>query len=401
MAADAEALAHYRQALEAYARVRGDDWQPIERARLERKIGQALYRLGQHRQARLYLERSLALLGEDLPSSRWGTRLAVASALLTQAAHRLLPRLFVRPMRGSLDPVAEEIYLASESLAGAEVSADSTRFLLLMLRALNTSERRGYAYGSATMTANMGLGAVMAGRFGLAESYYRHSAEYAGHIVPPRPNPYLELTLSAHYNVLTDLDQMREHSLRAMEIARETGHLRVWGMASANFVWSLWGRGEYDNAAEACEELLRTAEDSSDRQLVVWALLPYGCIQRRRGQVHEAIATHLRAVEIAEDLPDYLTLAGLGGWMGRSHLALGEVEQAIELMQDSERTLARQKGNLPGYVYLGNGLAEAYLTRAEDNDGKARRAWLEKANAACGHAPWPRPKRAACATRRA
>jgi len=67
MAADAEALNHYRQAMTAYSRAFGDQWEPLQRARLERKMGEALYRRGEHAQALAYLERGMALLGHQLP----------------------------------------------------------------------------------------------------------------------------------------------------------------------------------------------------------------------------------------------------------------------------------------------------------------------------------------------
>lgn len=46
-AGDAEALAHYRDAVEAYARASGDRWDPVDRAVLERKVGEALFRRGE------------------------------------------------------------------------------------------------------------------------------------------------------------------------------------------------------------------------------------------------------------------------------------------------------------------------------------------------------------------
>jgi class 3 adenylate cyclase/tetratricopeptide (TPR) repeat protein len=384
MAADAEALTHYRQAMEAYARARGDDWEPIERARLERKIGEALYRLGQHMQARPYLERSLVLLGEGLPSSRWGTRLAIAGALLTQVAHRILPQVFVRPMEGSLDPVAEEIYLTSMALGEVELLADQERYLLLNIRALNTSERLGYAYGSATLAANMGTAAVIIDRFGWAENYFRLSAAYAQKVVPHRPIPQLETGLASKSNLLADFEKMREHALRGMEIAQQAGSLRLWGMAMIHVAYSYWGQGRYKKASEACEQLLRSAEESSDRQLVAWGLLALGCIQQRRGLANEAIVSHQRVIEIAEDLPDWATLAGAGGWMGRSYLALGKVDRALDIMElTQEIFFAKSSGNLLGYVYLGNGLALAYLTKAEETEGKVNKAWLKKAKDVC------------------
>ena len=51
IAADGEALDHYRQALAAYEQAFGDRWDPLQRATLERKMGQALFRRGEHAQS--------------------------------------------------------------------------------------------------------------------------------------------------------------------------------------------------------------------------------------------------------------------------------------------------------------------------------------------------------------
>jgi tetratricopeptide (TPR) repeat protein len=378
MAADTEALAHYNQALEAYARVRGDDWDPLERAKLERKIGEAFYRLGQRGQARPYLERSLALLGADLPSSRWGTRLAIVRSLVVQLAHRILPRLFVRPMGGELDPAVEEIFETSRILSGVELLSNVERLLLLSVRTLNTSERRGYAYGSAVLSANMGTVAVLIGSLSLAQRYFRISETYTNLTNPFRPVPELEVSLAAYYNALSDLDNMQKHALRGMEIAQKAGDLRVWGLSKVNLVFSLWGRAEFEKATEQCEELIQAAEDSSDQQLAAWGLVTYGVILLRRGLAKDAIDIFQRGVELAEELQDYTTLAGMSGWMGRSYLALGDVERAIAMMEANEQLIKEKIGKLYSYAYLGKGLAEAYLTKAEGSEGQERLSWLKK-----------------------
>ena len=62
MAADAEAVAHYLQAMEAFSRVRGDDWVPFERAQLERKIGEAFFRLKERQVIARLLEEERGIL---------------------------------------------------------------------------------------------------------------------------------------------------------------------------------------------------------------------------------------------------------------------------------------------------------------------------------------------------
>ncbi len=125
MAADSEALGHYERAMTIFSKIRGEEGDPLERAQLERKIGQALLRLGQYEQAKPYLERALALLGAPaLPDSRRGTRLAILGAVLRQAGHSLLPRLFVRPMDAASELEVEEVFLATAALIHIETLYD-------------------------------------------------------------------------------------------------------------------------------------------------------------------------------------------------------------------------------------------------------------------------------------
>src|SRR5439155_987213 len=91
VAGDAEALAHYQQAVAAYARAFGDRWDPVQRAGIERRMGEALFRRGQHLEAREYLDRALALLGLPMPTTPRGVRLAIVRELLRQVGHRRLP----------------------------------------------------------------------------------------------------------------------------------------------------------------------------------------------------------------------------------------------------------------------------------------------------------------------
>src|SRR4030095_7719235 len=96
MAADAEALAYYEQAAAAYVRAFGDRWDPVQRASLHRKMGEAFFRRGDHERAFEHLERALADLGHPLPKSRRATARAVAREVIRQISHRLVPGLTLR-----------------------------------------------------------------------------------------------------------------------------------------------------------------------------------------------------------------------------------------------------------------------------------------------------------------
>lgn len=146
VAADVEALAHYQQAMAAYARAFGDRWDPLQRAALERKMGEALFRRGEHAQALDYLQRALAYLSRPLPASRWGVRLALLREIVRQVGHRLLPGLFLKPKRGLASPAVEEGVRLYESMTWIDAFTNPERFLLGVLRVLNVSERSGFSY---------------------------------------------------------------------------------------------------------------------------------------------------------------------------------------------------------------------------------------------------------------
>ena len=118
LAADAEALAHYRQALSAYDHAFGDKWDPVQRAALERKMAIALVHRGEHEQALAALYRALSHLDRPLPASTWGVRLAIVKELLQQIAHRLLPGL-LPPSHRCVQPGTglEEEFHAYEAFA--------------------------------------------------------------------------------------------------------------------------------------------------------------------------------------------------------------------------------------------------------------------------------------------
>jgi class 3 adenylate cyclase/tetratricopeptide (TPR) repeat protein len=290
LAADAEALTHYRQAMEAYSQVRGDDWEPFERAQLERKIGEAFFRQSQYGQARAYLIRSLALLGEDLPESIWEMRLALLRAILTQLAHRLFPRRFVRSMRGYPDPMAEELYTAQNALTWIEFFAESKElYLLLAISSLNASERNGFAYGAANVASTIAIGFDSMGQHRLARRYYHLAKDYALQVDPPRPVFEVEFGLGFQSNLQGDMNRSMEHTQRAAQIAHNTGDLRNWGRAKAMTALTQVYLGRLVEAVETSQESIAVAEEGSYPQNISWGLLILGMAQRRLGQIDEAI----------------------------------------------------------------------------------------------------------------
>ncbi len=72
LAGNAEALAHYQQAFDAYDRAFGDRWEPAARAVLERRMAEVAFRRGERELAIEYLQRALESLGQRRMRRRGG-----------------------------------------------------------------------------------------------------------------------------------------------------------------------------------------------------------------------------------------------------------------------------------------------------------------------------------------
>ena len=121
IAADAEALEHYRQAEAMFMKVASRELTPLQRATMDRKVGQAYYGIGDYEQAVAHFSRALAHLGVRYPRTRWGVLRGILSYL---AAHFLrtlgpLPDAIARPRLDAAS--AREISTICQSLSMARL----------------------------------------------------------------------------------------------------------------------------------------------------------------------------------------------------------------------------------------------------------------------------------------
>ena len=108
-----------------------------------------------------------------------------------------------------------------------------------------------------------------------------------------------------------------------------------------------------------------------------------GRIMLHAGALGEAVG-HLRdSVESFRAVSDYRNVASVGGDLGLCYLRQGKLQQALDVMVESNRLLDER--NLRGWysVAARNALAEGYLVLAEEVEGAERAAALQKARRAC------------------
>ena len=371
LAADAEALEHYRMALAAQTRAQGEEWDALRWAALERKMGEALFRSGEHLEGAEYLHRAVGRLGKKLPASRRGVRAAIPWQLLIQVGHRLAPPLFVSK-QPSTDAAADELADIYEVLNWVDFFVNRERFVLDVLLELNISERVGYRTGIVRASLACGVLCDTIPLRRLARRYHDRAVTLARESGDPQrlAEAYLRLGMHEQYTV-GDWDAAFEHYDQAATWFHDAGDLRRRGATIALLSGIHRARGELAQSHALAHEAARFGEDGDDRQVWGWGMGEQGRTLLQAGRLEEAAAATGTALELLESIPDYLSAVSAYGDLSRCRLRQGLVDEALALAEAGRR-LIRDEGVrafLCSPVYIAH--AEALLAAAEADGSRA------------------------------
>jgi len=385
IAADTEALAHYHQAIETYGVVFGDKWDPIQRASLERKMGEAFYRRGDHQKALEYLNRALGYLGKRLPNSRLEVPLGILREVVVQIGHRIFPRLFVKTIQGPVNQAIEEEAHIYEVIAWIYVQTNPKLFLLVTIKLLNLSEQNSFHHGIVIGGTALGLIADFLSWSRLAEFYMYKAASLAERIQAPGAVGVAYQNLALHEVFAGRLNKAVEYGLLGVEAYRKGGYwnLHGWGITIYLVIFPYLYKGDFIKASPHAQDLVRFGQDADDPQLLCWGLSALGHVQLRKGDLGQAIANLNEAIKLAEAIPDYRWSGVSGGFLGRCYIHQGSLDQALSVLLKTESIIVRH--NLKGMVSvsLRNNLATLYLLFAEKNMGSKKAKWMGRARIAC------------------
>lgn len=383
VAADIEALAHYEKALATYARAFGDRWDPLQRAKLERKMGEALFRRGQHEQAIEHLGEALALLGSPYPRSRRGVRIGIARALVRQLGHRLVQRSTVRSASDGVDVVAEERYLAYEAMGWIDYFFDQERLLLEFLLMLNLSERSGLPAGEARGSAALGVALDLGGFPRSARRYLRRAVDLAVRLEDPVAIGLAYLARGVHGYLAGDVEASIADCSRAAAAYKDAGELRGWGAATAAMSWAMRFQGDLAGSLKTSEEIHRVGVESGDVELRSWGIGQEARTLRLMGDLDEGLLRSEEALRLFDSIPDYVDRAAVLSDIGMCHLEQGRPDRALEIMEEAQQLIADRR--LRGLPLTQNriALAECRLRIAELKSGSERTSWLKSARRAC------------------
>jgi class 3 adenylate cyclase/tetratricopeptide (TPR) repeat protein len=387
VAADGEALAHYRQAMEAYERAFGETWEPLEHAELERKISEALYRQGDHAQAMEHAQRGLEILcGWSIPGSTWGIRLGILGQSLLQIGHQLLPGVFLGKGVDADRAAAEEELRLYEPIFWIEQPKASMLLILMVLRALNHSERHNLPYGCIGGYATVGFVLDYLNLFSLANIYYRRAWALAEDFGHPDIQARVHHALAGHYLQMGKPEEEIDYLQRSSGLYKEIGDLHNLGLTLDALAMVLCYQGKLSKALDIVHELAPIGEEGNIRLVQCLSGASMGNTLMHMGRYGEVEPYLKESLRLAESIPSPANMIFNGGLLGRCYLYQGKFTTALETLHATQKTYqefnARRRWRFP-FV---NSLAETYLFAAENPEiapGHSRSEWLKLARDAC------------------
>jgi tetratricopeptide (TPR) repeat protein len=380
LAAYQEAADSYQAARDAYAVAYGEDWDPLEQVVLERKIGEALFRRGDYQGAIDHLQIALGLLGIRLPESRAQVQRALLGQIVRQAAHRVLPRRFMRPATGAVPGAIQEELDISYLISFIDFFASrQERFLLLAFRILNVAEANAHVPWISRSCAALSLVFDFMSLRQLGRHYSRSAVNLAEQVQDAVALAQAHHAAAHHGWLSSDWDGALGHGKRSLAALGEGGALRerstaVWVVASV-LIW----RGDLMPALAVSEELIRIGDEKADMETSCVGAGRQGLAQVRLGRLEDADASLKRAVALADAVPDHLNRVEARGDLGRCLLRLGEWQEAVVILEEGRRLCGEHRVQYHNAVPVLAGLVEVYLHAAEQAEEPAKDQWLEKA----------------------
>jgi tetratricopeptide (TPR) repeat protein len=386
VAADAEALSLYQSAIEAYERAFGDNWDPVLRSTLERKMGEALFRLGHHEQALACVIAAKARLHPALtalPESVLGIRLAIAREILKRIARSTLARLSPPRPEPPVDPrVLDEIARLGEVTGWIDYFLNPERFFLQALTGLAYFERRPHAIGLIYNHMSIGLICDVIPAFDLAGRHHRRAVEIATGSGQPIALGHAHLGSGIHAHSRGELRTALEEYERTATIFREIGHIRGWGGATMVRAWAYEDLGDFARALTYAESVRLVGDESADPQVRAWGLLRRGVSRRHMGRVDHAAADLELSIGLSRKIPDYAGVVQGLAVLALCHLDRGDLPRARRVIDEANQI--RRERNLRGIWVAYAITAAAEVSMAElDASHAGARALRQRAARAC------------------
>jgi class 3 adenylate cyclase/tetratricopeptide (TPR) repeat protein len=342
VAADAEALQHFQDAMRAFERAFGHKESPIEQAVIQRKMGEALYRKGENEQAAKQFRLALELLGDRDPHTEVGVHLEIIRQVVIQVWHRLLPHRLWERRIGTASVADEErvrIFIMQWWLHFFE---NPQRTALYSLKTINESERRGVVSGIVHSSATLGFICDVLRMPSIGLYYHARADRLASTTKNPLLIGHAVLGLGWYSSYVGKWDAATDYFARGAILFRQVGDLRQWGSVTWGTILLLCYQGKLANAIDYTRDLLRSSEVSGDAVNLRWSRLSEGMTFQRVGRLPEAEVSLETAIEHGLAAADWQLWVRATAELVDVRLQQGRIDEANSLITAAVSTVARR-----------------------------------------------------------
>jgi class 3 adenylate cyclase/tetratricopeptide (TPR) repeat protein len=386
MAADAEALEHYRQAEAAYAKVAAQELTPLQRAMLDRKLGWAFFGIGNYDQAVEHGTRALAHLGVHYPRTHWGVRCSIVKFL---AAH-FLRRVVLGKGHASRHPMevatAQEVSMICRFLAWLHYLADEERCALDSLIELYAGERSGDVLAHVRGLSMLALVLMTFRAFAVARRRLAEADTLAHGSDDPTAMANAAFVRGWLEFVTGALDDAQQSLQQAAAAFDGIGDIHGWTAASCLLYWVFYFKADFAALATLAADMVRIGQDAGDPYLTYVGQDGLGLLALTAGPLDEAAMHQSAACDLAARISSFRLQAGTGGLLGKCRLRQGRLTEAAAILKAAIGLIEAKHLRGEWSADPLNAFAELCLVNVERLSGAPRRTALRTASRACAQA---------------
>nr|WP_194727164.1 hypothetical protein [Noviherbaspirillum malthae] len=316
IAADAEALDHYQKAL-AVAAASANSLVPLERAELDIRIGEALFRLGRHEAGLKHVLAALPTLGITFPVKESDINKAIALKYVARGKRRIL-RIAAKRLAVAEPTVDTDVHSlvcrALEVIGTIDFYRTPARFLLGVLTLLEFTEsqplRREYVIATAALAAAYDS----VGYYRMAASLHKKAVRLAADLNDDMASGMTYLAKGMREYCFGNWSGAAESYTKSMEHFHAAGHLRYRATAMWTRRSVLLSKGDPAWMQRLAEDAQAAMEAQDDHEKA-WAMNFTGSCHLYCRDFGAGALAFEQACVILEGIPDYwLLVYVLAAW---------------------------------------------------------------------------------------
>jgi tetratricopeptide (TPR) repeat protein len=362
-----EAIDHLSKALVLLLEVKPEsletsedlEFSQLTRARIHSRLGLAFIGSGSLSLGRNQLSKALTLLDRTQPDTFFKLVVGLIRQLVLQILHRIGPVVFVRKITAAERRALLEAVRIYAQLGTIQYLSNERRLAIYSaLRGLNVAERAGSSPELAESYAQMTVGAGLIPLRFLAEIYSQRAVDVAEEVGNPATIAYVAMATSIYRQGIGHWADARPELEKALKIFDELGDLHHWGECLTVVGINHILEGNYSNAKEVFELLLRSAQERKNLQQEAWALGWATEIAFREGRTDQSLNLVKKAVDIVTDNEDLSAEFNIYGKLAMINARQGKLEAGLNAADTALIKMGQSSPNLYSAFIAFAGFAE-------------------------------------------